>query len=196
MFDKIKNWYQELPNKKRYVEFLTALLTVPVLLTVLIINLSSINNRKETPTPTPTPFSVPTEKIVVITQEVTPETSITPTVQPSATECKKEVGPVKITAPADGELITTNPVCLNISYQTGEYCSVVWSYRIGSSAWSDFTDKEICIYNLPVGPQELQVRVKSSQSDDEVTLIRNFYYQSKEVPTPTPTLTLTPTPTL
>lgn len=183
--EKIKNWYRGLPDKKRHVEFITALLTVPVLLTVLISNLGNINRDKKNQM-TPTPLA-PTEKIIVVQPSGLP-------VSPSPTnpECKKEVGPVKITSPAEGQLVNNNPVCLQISYQSEEYCGAVWSYQIDNSDWSEFTDKAICIYNLSPGPKELELRVKSSVSDDEVTLIRNFYYKSKEAPTPTSIPNLTP----
>ncbi|MFH0979883.1 MAG: hypothetical protein V1803_02990 [Candidatus Roizmanbacteria bacterium] len=184
MFEKIKDWYRALPDKKKHVEFFTAILTVPVLLTVLMINLANINNNKKEVTPTP----APTKEIIVVTEKPTSTSTITTT----PPECKKEVGTIKITTPAEGQLVNTNTVCLKISYQVGEYCSVVWSYRVDNSDWSDFTDKEICIYNMTSGPKELELKVKSSQSDDEITLIRNFYYKSKEVPTPTSSPTTTP----
>ena len=187
LLNKFRNWYKNLPDSKKYVEFVTAVLTVPVLLTVLISNLNNINNKKE---PAPTP--APTEKIVIVTSPVTPATTISPTLSPTAPECKKEFGPVKINRPSEGELVTTDKVCIDIGYKTGEYCSVQWSYKINSNDWSDFTDKTICIQNLTPGPKELQVKVKSSQSEDEIILIRNFYFKSKE--NSLPNLTLTPTP--
>ena len=188
MFKKIKDWYRSLPDKKKYVEFITALLTVPVLLTILITNLNNLNNNKKTET-TPT-LPPPKEKIVVVTGSAgSPSTSSTPTLPPTTSQCKKEVGPVKITKPDEDQLVDDEPVCLQISYQVGEYCSVVYAYSINNGDWSDYTDKEICLYNLTAGPQTLELRVKSSQSDDEVTLIRNFYYKSKESPTPNPSPT-------
>ena len=192
--EKIRSWYRGLPDKKKYVEFITAVLTVPVLLTVLISNLSNINSNKKndlTPTPVPT-------KEVTITEKIN-QVSITPTItlipSPSVNpECKKEVGPIRITSPVEGQLVNSNPVCILISYQVGEYCSVIYSYRIDEGDWSDYTDKTICLHNLSVGPKTLELRVKSSQSDDEITLLRNFYYKSKEIPTSAPTSTIAPTP--
>lgn len=195
--EKIKIWYRGLPDKKKYVEFITAVLTVPVLLTVLISNLSNINNSKRndlTPTPEPTKMvATITEKVDQNGVSITPTTPVSPT--PTANpECKKEVGPVRISSPIEGQLINSSPVCIQISYQVGEYCSVVWSYRVDEGDWSDYTDKAICLYDLPIGPKTLELRVKSSQSDDEVTLVRNFYFKSKQLPTPTPTITVAPTP--
>lgn len=192
--ENIKTWYRGLPDKKRYIEFITALLTVPVLLTVLISNISNINNNKKSEEKNvPTVSVSPVEKIVTITERIIEkEASSTPTFTPTPTtakECKKEVGPVKISSPVEGQLMNNNPVCISISYQVGEYCSVNWSYRLDEGDWSDFTDKEICLFNMDPGPKSLELRVRSTQSDDEVSLIRNFYYKTKDTPTPTPTPT-------
>lgn len=195
---RVRTWYRGLPDKKRYVEFITAILTVPVLLTVLISNIANINNNKkneEKVNPTPIITAAPTEKIIVITEKVSDkEASATPTFTPTPTvakACVKEVGPVRITSPTDGQLMTNNPVCIKVGYQAGDYCSVVWSYRLDEGVWSDYTDKDICLYNLVPGPKTLEIKIKSSQSDDEVTLIRNFYYQTRESPTSTPTVSPT-----
>ena len=68
--EKTKRWYRALPDKKRYLEFITALLTIPVLLTVAISNVMNLRQNKATPTPaitttaavavTPTPTPTPT----------------------------------------------------------------------------------------------------------------------------------------
>ena len=56
--EKFKKWlkkalfsYRALPDKKQYVEFFTALLTVPMLLTVIILNFNNLQgaNKKEEP---------------------------------------------------------------------------------------------------------------------------------------------------
>lgn len=53
--EKLKRWYRAMPDKKRYLEFVTALLTIPVLLTVMISNILSLQQKNAAPTPTPTP---------------------------------------------------------------------------------------------------------------------------------------------
>ena len=189
--EEIKKWYRGLPDKKRYVEFITAILTVPVLMTVLISNISNINNNKRNDQAA-TPAPLPTEKIIVITEKVDLNTpSTTPTITPTPTivkQCQKVVGPVKIASPNEGQLMMDNTVCIDVAHQGGdEYCSVVWSYRLDNGSWSEYTDKQICLLNMDPGPKALEVRVKSSQSADEVTLIRNFFYKTKDAPTPTPT---------
>ena len=52
VLEKIKKWYRNLPDKKRYLEFITALLTIPVLLTVLWSNLNNLQQKGAVPTPT------------------------------------------------------------------------------------------------------------------------------------------------
>ncbi len=180
MFEGFKKWYRGLPDKKRYLELLSAVLTIPVLLTVLLLNWNNIKGSKsEQKTETK-------ETVKVIT--VNPrDTSPSPTV---GEQCRKEVGPVEITAPRENEEVTSNPVCLDISYKDDNYCSVVWSYRIDSANWSDFTDKAVCVYNLSAGDHKLELRVKSVVSSDQVELVRNFTYKGKET-----VVTATPTPT-
>lgn len=193
MLDRFRQWYRGLPDKKRYIEFFTAILTVPVLVTVILINLGSLKSNKET---------APEQKMptIVITQNVPKEptptaANLSPTiVEPTLTpfQCTRTVGPVSITYPNDGEVVQKDPVCIDITYQQGNFCSVVWSYRINESAWSDFTDKSICLYNLAPGTKKLDLRVRSVASNDEVTLQRTF-----TVPGPSPTdvpPTITPTP--
>jgi hypothetical protein len=169
--ENFRNWYRSLPDKKRYLEFFTALLTVPVLLTVVatnVINLQNMKKRDEQANTTPTPTV-----IVNSTPVATPAPTTTAT--PGPTEaCRAEVGPVSIQFPTENQTVDQNPVCLDISYKTGEYCAVVWSYRINNSTWSDYNDKSICLYNLPPGEKRLDLRVKSIASGDEIILTRDF----------------------
>ena len=172
---KVKTWYRELPDKKRYFELLTAVLSIPVLITVILLNLGSLRKEKNgnlSPTP------IKTERVTPIQIEIT-------TIQPTAGECKKEVGPVEIVSPEENETVNDEPVCIDLSYKKGEYCAYVWSYRINGSSWSDYTDKNICLYNLPSGEKRLEVRVKSIASGDEKVLRKNFIYQN---PNPSPTI--------
>ena len=55
MLEKFKDWYRNLPDKKRYIEFVTAILTVPVLITVIISNVSRINEDKKAANVNPPP---------------------------------------------------------------------------------------------------------------------------------------------
>lgn len=175
--DKIKNWYKGLPDKKKYIEFLTAILSVPVLITVIMLNLGNLSKNKETDKVSPTP--VKNEKITPIQIEIkTNEATSGQQLVPTSADCKKEVGPVEIISPEENQVITADPVCIDLSYKKGEYCAYVWSYRINSSNWSDYTDKNICLYNMTSGDKRLEVRVKSIASGDEIVLKRNFIYQN------------------
>ncbi len=178
--EKIKAWYRDLPEKKRYIELITAILSIPVLVTVILLNLGNLSKNNSG---TKTNKEITPIKIEIKTGDVSPtkiggDTQV-PTilpVSPSAYECKKTVGPVEISSPKQGETIINDPVCVLLDYKKGEYCAYVWSYRINDSRWSEFTDKNICLYNLSSGEKKLEVKVKSIASGDEVILRREFVY--------------------
>jgi hypothetical protein len=191
MIDKLSNWYKGLPDKKRYAEFISAFLSIPVLVTVIISNVNNLNKTKEPvqqPTPTQIVQYVPVGNVGGANTKQTPEKApvTTPSVSvgPTNGECKKEVGPVDISYPSEGTTITENPVPVVVSYHTGEYCAVVWSYRINGGVWSQFDDKSFALFNLPEGDKRLELRVKSIASGQEVFVVRNFYYQTSDSPTP------------
>jgi hypothetical protein len=182
-FEKIKHWYRGLPDKKRYLEFITAFLTIPVLLTVMISNILNLQQRNTPPTEVPTPTTSATS---IVTPTMTPAISptITSTLTPSPNpQCVKEVGPIEIAYPGENQAVATDPICLDIVRTGANYCSVVWQYRINGSNWSEYTDKSICMYGLNSGTKNLELRVKSIVSGTEVILRRTFV-----IPTPTPTV--------
>ena len=185
---RFKKWYRNLPESKKYIEFFSAILGVPVLLTVLILNYNNLKGGNNQPTPIPTPKS----SVTIIPVTVDKSASPTPT---SVPECKKEVGPIEISSPTEDQTVTQSPICFGIEYNDKNYCSVVWAYRIDNSSWSDFTDKSVCLYNLTNGAHKFELNVKSVVSNNQTNLVRNFNYQGATNPTPTPISTLTPTPT-
>jgi hypothetical protein len=179
--------YRSLPQKKQYVEFFTAILTIPVLLTVIILNISNLR-KDETAKSKPTEtkqivITVPTERS---SQTEKNDISLTPSLTPTNSICKKEIGPIEIVIPKEKETVSENPVDVVIQYEIGEYCAVVWSYRINNGKWSDYDDKSIAIYNPPKGEITLELRVKSVASSEEKTITRKFTYQPQdEQPTAT-----------
>lgn len=191
MLENIKKWYRALPDKKRYIEFITALLTIPVLVTVLISNVGRIQEDKKPKETSPSPAS--NEKIIIITQkedkekpeEPTPTSSVSLTPTQTPKECKKEVGPVKITNPEEEQVVDKEPVCVDINYTIGDYCAVAWSHKLDNNNWSDYSSSPFCFSNLSPGKHELDLRIQSVVSKDELILERTFYYKTKEVPTPT-----------
>lgn len=177
------------PNKKHHLDFLAAVLTIPVLLTVIVLNFNSLQKLKTTTQSSPTPTPVQSGKQPSYTVIPSQQTNPTPTNSPS---CIKTVGPIDVTYPKEGETVSDNPLCLIISYSNPNYCSVVWSYRINNGSWSDYTSNNPCIYNLPNGNVKFDLNVQSTVVQSQTTtLTRNFIYQGQTItPSPSPTGTM------
>lgn len=185
ILNSIKKQIKEFHTKKPHIEFFTALLTIPVLLTVIILNLNNLrsDNKKDTGE----------NKTIVITQPAAQEKEVIITKE----ACKAGIGDISIDNPNEGDLISDNPVMIDINYDAGDYCEAVWSYRINNGTWSSYDDRSIALYNLQNGNIRLELRVKSVVNSQQKTLTRNFVYSGAEItPTTTPTNapTLTPTP--
>lgn len=194
IFQKIKKWYATLPDKKQYVELITALLSVPMMVTVILVNLNNIKTKNQTattPAITTAPIQVVVENPATGSGNVAPPQNgqttkvTTSTVAPTSAACKKDIGPIEILSPQEGEIITTNNMCITISTDNS-YCPVTWSYKLDDSSWSDFNNNDICLYNLTPGKKSLQLKVKSTVVDKSITLQRNFTYQEGSG-TPAPT---------
>jgi len=178
--NKTKKSYKSLPDKKQYIEVFTAALTVPVLLTVIIINL---NNLRSTSKPTQvTPVPVQDRQIIVNYPTASANTIVT---QPPSGACKQGIGPISIDYPNENEIITDNPVQIDINYIRGDYCAVVWSYRINDGKFSGYDDKSIALYNPPQGTIRFQLKVKSIVTGEEKILTRVFMYKGAFDTSPT-----------
>lgn len=180
MIDKVKKWYRSLPDKKVYFELLGAVLTIPVLVTVILLNLNNLNisNKKNDPAPTP--------QIIRIVEKTPIDNSVTTVpvnmggsqrVSPQAA-CKKEIGPVTISSPQEDQVTNKNPVCITVSYKTGDYCGIEWAVKIDGNSYSEFDDKDVCYYNLSSGSKTVSVKVRSKEGGEELILQRNFQYGS------------------
>ncbi len=168
--NKVKKFIRVFP-KKHHVEYVTGLISVPVLLTAIALNIINLqNNAHKNQTPAPTQ----SEKPIIIEISGTQTKTSTPTDIPS---CKKEVGPISITSPAEGSTVSDNPVCISIKYSDANYCSVVWSYRINGGNWSDYNSNSPCLYNVPSGNVKFELRVQSTVSQDTANVERNFTYK-------------------
>lgn len=187
---------KNIPIKKSYIEFFTALLSVPVLITVIMLNLNNLKGNNKSDVASPPPIQKEERiYIPVITTQDTNKNSVTRdpvtiTVIPTNQACKPQIGPVSISTPSEGNTVTENPASIIIIYKTGEYCAVVWSYRLNSGTWSAFDDKSIALYNLPQGKIKVEVKIKSIVTGDEQILTRNFTYSgptSNIAPTVSPT---------
>lgn len=189
MKNKLTNfvvWLRLLPTKKNHVEFITAVLSVPVMLTVIILNLNNLNQqKKQTDTQKISPIQVIITGSKEYEEKPTTNTVADPTNIPTPSTCIKEVGPVSIFFPRENEVVTKDPLCITITTQSS-YCPIMQSYSLENSDWSDYTDKNICLHNLSNGTKSLQIRIRSAESDDITTLQRSFIYQGNNEPTSTP----------
>ena len=171
----IRNFFKGVrsyPNKKPYLEFFSALLTIPVLLSVVAVNYNNLtgNNNKDTSKQASTVVitqpavekNEPVEKEIIVTKEA----------------CKEGLGNVLILSPEENEKVKGNPVFIDISYDDSEHCQAVWSYRINSGQWSSFDDRSIALYDLPNGNIKFDLRVKSVVNTDQISISRNFIYEN------------------
>src|SRR3989344_4538950 len=93
---KLRRSITYLPDKKKYIELVTASLSVPVLLSVVYINYLNIQERKVTKTP------IPTEKAQVIVVKndnsdsivASPTPQISQIVSPSKEACSPKIGSI------------------------------------------------------------------------------------------------------
>ena len=202
-FVRIRKSIANLPDKKKYIEVITASVSIPVLLSVVLVNYLNMQDKRSTGNKTPTITEAPNNQsptiITIIrdpenptpTPKSMPDTSPTPLI--TRAECIKDIGPVNIITPSENEVITTNPVEIDVRYDQGDYCSVVWRYRIDNANWSNFTDSDIVIYNMDSGKKTIELQVKSIVSDASTTIKRTFTYQNTDnISTPT----IIPSPTI
>lgn len=188
---KFFNSLKKAPERKHYLEFVTAALSIPVLLTVILVNVNNLNGEKKDATVTPPPSVAPRE---IIIREGSNSNS-TEKIVPTNDVCKKDIGPISISYPKEGATLNDNPVNFIIKHDSA-YCTVVWSYRVNGGSWSEYSSNAPSIYNLPNGPIKFELRVQSTVSSDQDSLERNFIYQGSSVATPTTTTAPTPTATL
>jgi hypothetical protein len=179
IMENVRKIVTALPEKKRYAELITAVLSVPVLITVLMLNISNLhkdpkNSIANVPLSTPSPsISTPT-----------PTLTSTPIMTMAPQQCIQAVGPVIIVSPKEDEQVTRDPICLEIERASSNYCGIVWSYRINNGSWSDYMDKSICLYNLSGGKKTIDVRVKSIIGVDQIMMTRTINVVSTDSPTP------------
>lgn len=193
---KIKERISRLPEKKPHLDFIAAILTIPLLIITLVLNLNNLTGKNSASKITPTLTPAPTIIYQGISENVTP-LRVTTKPQPTASQnqCIKDIGPISISYPQEGQTISDNPVCIGINYQAGNYCSVVWAYQINGGNLSDYSNDSVCLYNLPSGQDTFVLHVKSLASPSTMTLTRSFSYKNiSDTVTITPTLTATTTP--
>ena len=179
--------------KKRHIEYISALLSIPVLLSVVALNLLSISNNKNKSVSVPSSAPVQAAPIII---ERSSTSSAAPTAPATAQSgCIKKVSPISIDYPSENQTLSDNPLCFVIDYTDSDYCSVAWSYKINNGSWSDYSTNAPCIYNPPEGNNTFHLRVQSIvDQSQQKALTRNFTYVSSVTIIPTPTATASPTP--
>ena len=177
---KTKEIIKKLPEHKGHLDFLAALLTPVVLITVILLNLGNLQNTKSknATSPTPSPKSSP---ITVI--EKSPSIN--------AASCTKGIGPIDVSYPQEGQTVSDNPLCIGITYTQGNYCAASWAYKINGGSFSDYSNNSVCLYNLPQGNNSFILQVKSQVNSDQKTIERHFIYNgvSNGLNSPTPIAT-------
>lgn len=173
---KKKSLSKKIVQKKPYFELVTAILSIPVLITLSILNINSLTKINATPTPTPEANTV--QKRGFFAAPVEPKITNSPSVAVDA-PCKEGIGPVSIATPGENDKVVDNPVIITIAYDDREYCGVAWSYSINGGNWSSYDDRSVALYNLPQGQVTFELRVKSITTSDEKTLTRKFTYEGK-----------------
>lgn len=202
-FRSVLNSFRDLPDKKKYIEVITATLSIPVLLSVVFMNYISIQEKRNTDLLTPAPIiseapkdASPTIITIIRDSDPTPTPAENgPTAPPAITTaaCIKEIGPISISSPDEGSTVRSPQLNITVDYDQGDYCSVVWSYRINDASWSEFGDNDIVIYNLFSGQKTVELRVKSLASAATKTIKRSFtYINPSEAATPTTSPSPTP----
>ena len=194
-FTRLRETFQYLPDKKKYIEVITASLSIPVLLSVVLVNYLNIQDqrKKELLIPTPVISQSAGPTIITVVRDPDPTATPDPKASPQPNECIREIGPITILAPQEGESVNTNPFTIDVDYNQGDYCSVVWRYRLDGGNWSQFGDDDIVIYNLSSGQKKIELEVKSIVTNVSKAYTRTFTYQNtQEVPTATPSPTTLP----
>lgn len=181
-FRRFKKSVKEFHTKKPHLEFFIALLTIPVLLSVFVLNYNNLKEDKQ---------EAPKNETIIITQAAPSEKEVIVTTK----ACEPGIGDISIVNPEEGDEVSGNPVSVDIVYIPEGFCEVVWSYRINNGSWSSYDDRSIALYNLPGGNIKFDLRVKSVVNTTQKTLTRNFSYSGGTSISTTPTPTSTPAPT-
>ena len=133
-------------------------------------NYLSIQEKRKKEEISPSP--APTQSVVTIIRER--EVDKSPTVanpKESDTECDAGIGKIEIASPDESNTVSDNPLEIDVNYTKGTHCAAVWSYRLNGGNWSDYTDNNIEIYNLPSGEKRLELRVKNIVSGETQTIV-------------------------
>jgi hypothetical protein len=175
---KIRATIVKVAKRKHFLDFLVATLTIPVLLTILITNIMTLQSKSADKTTTTTGGQIVNKEAALKnTLPIKTSENTSASVPISSESCKKEIGPINISSPKENEIIVDNPVCITIKYDNENYCSVVWSYRINGGSWSEYSSNSVCLYDVSTKNVKFDLRVQSTVSNEQTSLTRNFVYE-------------------
>jgi len=201
----VKKKYRAIIENKKALDFIAAGLTIPVMLTLIINNYYNIQNKKKQEESKKETNEKPIEIKVNISpgEKENGEALLTPTESgqtpvptkpgPTKASCKLDPAPVKIVFPGQDEVVFDDPVCVVLKIEQEGYCPSEWAYRVNNAGWSDYSDSQICLYNMKEGKIKLDIRIRNVESERVKTYTRNFIYRTEEGLMLTPTLIPTPT---
>lgn len=176
----IRSFMQSLPRRKQYIEFFTAMLSLPIMITAIILNVNALRPKTAQNTTIPTT----TEKVIIISPAASNQTNSTSPISPTAGICREELPNVSISSPQEGETVSKDAVCIAPDIAKGNYCAIVWRYSVNNSSWSDYDDKAFCLYNLASGNVTVRLQIKSTVTGATQEIDRHFTYMSSNTPTP------------
>lgn len=179
-----RSFIQALPRRKQYIEFFTAILSLPIMITAIILNINALR-PKTTPTNPTTPVS---EKVIIISPGASSQTNVntSPATTPTGGVCQTELPNVSISSPQEGESVSKDAVCIAPDIAKGNYCAIVWRYSVNNTSWSDYDDKAFCLYNLAAGNVTVRLQIKSTVTGATQEVDRHFTYTPSSNPSPTP----------
>ena len=202
---KTTEYIKKLPSKKHHLDFIVAILTIPVLLTVIITNLYNISQNKNSQKAEISVSPAVSETVNKLnnsdlnpsaakgeTNSASPTTAAIST-QPTNTpiQCNQTPQPYTIAYPKEGENVSgISPVCIVLQPIGAGYCSTKNSYRVNGGSWSGYqdSDQSICLNNLSDGSVVFQLKTKSDKSGIEQQYTVKFTYQEEpSSPSATPT---------
>lgn len=173
--------------KKPHIEFIAAILSIPLFISIIILNFNNIKNlgnAKPTPTPGITVIA-PAPNGVFYAAPVGIKKPATVNFEATKAPCVKGLGPISISSPGEGDTVSNNPVEVDIVYDDSQYCGAAWSYRVNGGDWSGYDDRSVALYNLPKGSITFELRVKSIAGSNTTPLTRRFTYNGQSAVFPT-----------
>ena len=183
-------------DKKKLIDLTIGFLTIPSLITLLILNL---NNLKQSKVDTGDKTANNQEKTIIIQNQPTSSQSTdnnnspkpSPIVFPSPGEnCNPNPDSIQIVYPKENQTVHDNPFCVTMKIDEDDNsCPLEWAYSVNHTPLSAWSSEPICFYDLKNGKVNLKIVVKNKKSGLTKDYEVNFLYQDESTATPSATPT-------